>query len=702
MSDSIGVLFFFHMHQPFYRVVMDEPLYPLPWVFMHSIREYYDVARLIDEIEELKLTVNFVPSLLFQIEDYSKGNTRDIFLEHIKKPANELDEEEKTFILKNFFSAHPQNQIGAFHRYRELQVKRGNPFSIEMKVTSFSTQDVRDLQVLFLLSHISIFKRDEEPGVREIIDKGRNYTEDDKYYLLLISQKILGDVIPLYKKLMEEGRIEISLSPYYHPLLPLIFNTDIAREIHPHMKFPSPPYRDEENLRNQVERGIKYMEEKFGVKPKGIWPPEGAISDEVVLILRDYGFEWTLSDEAVLERSIGIHIRNGEEASTHLYRAYEIHGMKILFRDRFLSDRIGFVYGNWKEEEAVEDFMSRVKRISNDPSNRVLLIALDGENPWVNYRDGGIPFLRRLFHSLISCENVFLEKISSFLGKSSLERIEGKLFPGTWASGMFTSWIGHPEKNLAWDYLRRVKGELGEELGKNSEALEFFLRAQGSDWFWWFGEDHPSLYSGEFDRIFRNHLMNCYRTLSKDIPPFLKEPIKKLRISLYKRPLTGKIKPVIDGKVTNYFEWLSALEIDLSKSQMGTMEKVEWSLSTLFFGVDEKNLYLRVDGRKNLKEILRHGISLHFHFLSPPSELNLLLLRRGEDIILSGVEKVEEINFALEKILEISIPLKIFNKNEVLLSVSIEEEGMIVERYPFTGFFVLSPLEFDEKQFWSV
>lgn len=709
MEKPLRILFLLHMHQPLYRLMKNgKSTYSLPWVFMHGIREYYDVARALEE-SDVRVTINFVPSLLVQLEDYAEGRAEDEFLRLILKDASELEEGEKVFILKNFFAAHLERQISLSNRYRMLFEKRGTPYDLEKKIGRFTTQEWRDLQVHFLLSYMSVYKRREDPDVSELIEKDGSFTEEEKRFLLEKAFSLIESVIPMYRKLMNSGKIEISTSPFYHPILPLILNIETVRDVHPLLDLPKRRFKDPDGVRLQIEEALRHIEKIFGKRPRGIWPPEGALSAEVLLMLEDMGVEWTVTDETLLERSLGLPLREGKKASPLLYRVYQFGGMKVFFRDRILSDKIGFVYGRWNSDRAVEDLMSNILAIK-DEGGEVLVLAFDGENPWVSYEDGGIPFLTKLFKRLSLCERA---KTFTFSDVKDTEAVKlDRFFPGSWLAGSFLAWIGHPEKNKAWEYLADVKSDLSEILMENNEVREEFMVAEGSDWFWWYGEDHPTIYSEEFDMLFREHLKECYKKAGMPPPPFLDVPIAKMRKEALKRPLVGTISPELDGRVTDYFEWLPAGEIDLRASSSGVMEKSGSMLTRLFFGVDNVNLYIRVDGEINMKSLFKdEGYKLRINFYRPPSTVWSLEtgFKKGTFVRfvkregLREVEEIEGARVAIDRILELCIPLHAFDDaEEIEISMELLREDLVLERYPFSGYFVLSPLKIDQSLYWMV
>ena len=703
------VLFLWHMHQPLYRVPgfrRGERMkrFRLPWVFLHSIREYYDMLRIVEEVPGVRVCFNVVPALLEQIQDYTGGeDIRDDFLEVIEKDPDSLTDRDRSFMLRNFFALNYETQIKPYLRFRELYERRGKPFDLDSKVNRFSARDFLDLQVLFLLANFSEVEKERDDFISGLVAKGRDFSVEEKSQLLRKARALIASVIPLLRKLEEEGKLEISTTPFYHPILPLLLDTDVARLSNPYRPLPAQKFSFPEDAREQVKRALDFVERLLGKRPIGMWPAEGAVSEDAVRLMGDLGVKWIATDEGILERSLESGLRSEGFPARELLRPYEFSGVTVFFRDRVLSDKIGFVYQRMNPEEAVRDFLEYLRALHEAYGGEELVVPviLDGENPWPYYPRGGVDFLRRLYSRI--AESSFVD--FSFFGDVGAEReVLSRVFPGSWIKQDFSTWIGCEEKNRAWEYLVKVRRELEGRM--TPEAYSEVLAAEGSDWFWWYGGDHPSLFAREFDEIFRTHLIAAYRLSGLDHPLFLEKCIREEKFVSFRRYPAGPISPVLDGKVTDYFEWLSAGEIDLTQFYGAEEKHVESLLEALFFGYGDDRFYLRIDSRSSFKDLLEEGYGLRFYLCNPRGEflisvkghpgLRAELYRRDE----GGFSRLAELEACCEKILELAVPTEHLGDDEQELYLVLEREGEAVERYPLSGFFAIPPRSEIEKEDW--
>lgn len=668
------------MHQPVYRLKKDgKNLYYMPWVYLHGIREYYDVAKVIDEIEGIKIVINFVPSLIEQLQDYINDDYEDIFLEHFKKNAESLTQKEATFILENFFSINYNSKLRHSKRYLYLLDKRGSPYDIEKKVKRFTTQELRDLQMLFYLYNTSVTAEDEFPLLKELKRKDHMYTEDEKAELLKVHADILKRILPLYSKLEKDGKIEITFTPYAHPISPLLINSKCAEVSNPYTLLPNATWRFPKNAERQIAQGKAYVSDIFGVEPQGMWPAEGSVSEEFIKMVSRLGIMWTATDEGILEKSLGYALRGGGFPS-EIYEVYEYSGVKMLFRDRELSDSLGFDLYRLPVDKAVGYFVDKVQKIAEN-GGKIVSVILDGENPWENYEDGGVLFLRSLFSGLQ--KSGFVEFV---LGKDLIDydaKLLNKLHPGSWIRSDFTTWIGHVEKNRAWEYLVRVKREVEQEVLENPVAEKELMYAEGSDWFWWYGDDNPTYYKNMFDFLYRSHLREVYNSLGRSYPGFLDIPIAEEKaVTCIVEEESDFISPKIDGRVTDFFEWLGAGVVDLTKGQGGVMQRQELSLYRMLFGRDEKNVYLRVEGKDGIDKV--------------KGQIKIEFFNENGDKIMEVIEGKYR-DCVREKVFECKIPLEKLAKDNVLrVAMEVIRDDIQEERYPQYGFYVL-PLITPEK-----
>lgn len=515
--------FIFHMHQPYYVNLLTKET-ELPWVRLHGIKDYLDMVEILKEYPKIHQTFNLVPSLIEQIEDYTNCSSRDKYLELSYKPANTLTDEDKHFILENFFKINKDRVIMHHPRYYELHQKKNTH-------KEFSTQDYLDLQVWFNLAWTDPYFRECIPELRKLIAKARFFTEKEKCLGLDKQIQILKDIVPTYKHLMDSGQIEVSLSPYYHPILPLLCNTDIAREANHKTILPEINFSFPEDAKKQIDDAVGFYQSRFQEAPLGMWPSEEAVSQQIIPFIIEAGINWIVSDEAILFKSM-----KKKHRDTHLL--YQPHFFKanagqlnIIFRDKNLSDLIGFVYHNWKPDDAVKDFMQHLENTAAAFKDEDILvtIAMDGENAWEYYRNDGHDFLKLLYQRLSESKTIKTVTVSEYLERCPAHHQIRHLACGSWIYGDFGKWMGNNRHKVkAWEWLARARQELVSSKGKvvRGEGKDFSLAMkqmyilEGSDWFWWYGED-----DGTFDRLFRMHLSNFYTLLGKDIPEYLTRPL---------------------------------------------------------------------------------------------------------------------------------------------------------------------------------
>lgn len=710
MSISVAILW--HMHQPYYYDPLEKK-FALPWVRLHGTKDYLDMILLLEEFPEVKVTFNLVPSLLKQIQEYLRGET-DVFIEHTLINAKDLTEAQRVFILENFFLANWKNMIFPFPRYRELLEKRGKTLGDPAKVLkNFTVRDFRDLQALFNLVWIDPLLRKRDRFLSEMESKGKDFTEEEKRLIVEKHFEILRQIIPTYKRFAETGQVELSVSPFYHPILPLICDTNKAKESMPGVPLPQFRFQAPEDAKTQIERAIEYFEKLFGFRPKGMWPSEGSVSEEVINLIEKAQINWIATDEEILSKSIGESLRTGDRVLSpeRLYIPYEFGRVKIFFRDRVLSDLIGFVYSGWEAEKAVSDLVFRIKSIKSKET-LVVPIILDGENAWEYYENDGADFLRKLYGALQSDKEIETTTFSGFLERTSKTGRLSRVHPGSWINANFSIWIGHEEDNKSWEYLYRVRKDLIEFQAQSKDlsleqAWEEIYIAEGSDWNWWYGDEHYTETKDVFDQIYRHHLLNVYKLIKREPPAFLYVPIsrKHREIKPQMEP-KGFIYPKIDGKVTGYFEWLEAGKFTLKKLG-GSMHKSEGLISELYYGFNRKYLYLRLDPSCLTSEFVELAIQIN---ILEPIRVKILwsscerkaLVYKEEASSWTFVGEIE--NVAFDSIFEIEIPLEILEierEQEVYLFVEILKDGYIVDRAPSIGFIKInipSP-EFD-KLMW--
>lgn len=601
MTEKLKICLLWHMHQPDYRDPVSEQTL-LPWTWLHGLKDYGEMLETIAETGA-RVTVNLVPILLEQLERYTQGSDRDRWLDLASQAPETLSNEERRFLLTQFFSVNEETQILPRPRYRDLYHKRGSAFGVALE--NFSDQDLRDLQVWFLLAWTGSHLRRKSEVIARLLQQGENFSETDKQQLLKVCNAEVGRVIARHRELEEQGLIELSVTPYAHPILPLLCDLRCASEPSPELPLPAADFRHPEDARLQVREGLRTADRILGARRRGSWPAEGAVSEAALRLMKDEGALWAASDEDILARSLD----GGLKQRRDLYAVYSFEDLPLLFRDRELSDRIGFLYAGWEAGEAVDDIQLRLHSIAGMAPNGTVAIILDGENCWERYADNGYPFLKALYDRLQKDPRLQLVTVSEAIA-AAVPRPLKRITAGSWIRHDFTTWVGHPEENHAWELLQRTRDELirDEVTGALahpdeplSELVLELLRAEGSDWFWWFGDEHVSAQADIFDRLFRLHLESLYHQRQLTVPARLHQWIK---------PPTGTVAglepgacftPTIDGRIGDYFEWLAAGHIELAAG--GAMYASREQLQQISYGYDANQLFFRLDQPELLKAL---------------------------------------------------------------------------------------------------
>ena len=608
----LRVVLLWHQHQPFYKNLVTGE-YRLPWVRLHALKDYYGMVKLLDEFPQVHQNFNLVPSLITQIQDYVAGTAQDPFLYVAARPAKDLSLEERRFALQYLFQSNPQNLIGRYPRYRELWERfRSAGDSPERAEKYFLSQDFTDLQVLSQIAWFDeFFLQDREIG--ELVRKERNYSLEDQRFVIKRERELVGQVLPAHAAAAQKGSIEISTSPFYHPILPLLCDTNIGAVSSPGLSLPQNRFRHPEDARDQIARGLDLHEKVFGIRPQGMWPSEGSVSDEAISIAHSLGVRWMATDEGILGRSTGLFFArdgNGRLAghlAEELYTIYRYENgpanMHLVFRDHTISDLIGFVYSGMPAQEAAAHLIQNIKQaaqpVLDKGQDAVVSIILDGENAWEYYPKSGREFLRRFYDSLQNTPGMEAVTISEAIDRHRNFGQLGSIFPGSWISANFNVWIGAPEDNRSWDYLLQARSFYEQNASQASEAqrklaYEELLIAEGSDWNWWYGPEHHSANDRDFDELYRKHLSNVYQALGAAPPDYLAQPISGITARPSFTPQTAYIHPRITGDMVRYFEWMGSATYT-ADHRAGAMHGKQFLLDSVHAGIDETNVYGRLD-----------------------------------------------------------------------------------------------------------
>jgi alpha-amylase/alpha-mannosidase (GH57 family) len=693
---QIYLCFLWHMHQPFYKDLVTGE-YHLPWTRLHALKDYYGMVHVLDEFPKVHQTFNLVPSMMVQVAEYAAGGARDPFLECAAKPAEFLTDADRDLILEHFFHAHPERMIGRFPRYAELYEARRAQRDSAYTKSIFAPQEFRDLQILSQLAWFEEEFLEGDPEVRGLINKGRDFDLADQTLMLEKQKQILGLVIPAYHKAARSGQIEISTTPYYHPILPLLCDSDIASVSHPGVTLPR-RFCYPLDAARQLGMARDFISSEFESTPVGLWPSEGSVSDHVFELAAEAGFQWAATDSGVLDRTL-------ERASgvEGLYRPYRWNQkgreLRVIFRDHFLSDLIGFVYSRMDAREAAQDFLGRIREncrsILSQGRDALVPIILDGENAWEYYDHNGRPFLRELYQRISDSSDMTALTVTEALARIEADSLD-HIFPGSWINTNFDVWIGAQEDNEAWECLldARETFDAAQAISEEGKRLAFeeLLIAEGSDWCWWYGPEHDSPNRPDFDRLYRSHLANVYRALGQQPPDKLSRPILKVAAEEFRQAPAGFIHPVVDGEVTSYFEWLGA-GLYRADPRSGAMHGRQFPVREIYYGTDGEQVYLRLDFETRLQE-MNGGIELRIRFASAVGADPAPVVVEMEN----GVARAEpaEVTAAVRQLLEIAVPLHAIGAESgapLQFSISLWQGGLPLGTLPYEGWLLIATAE---------
>lgn len=598
----VEVMFLWHHHQPDYRNPRDGTA-QLPWVRLHAAKDYLDMALRLERHPGLRATFNFVPSLLDQLDDAVAGRP-DALFDRLARAPEALTAPERAELVARCAIA-PRHAFERWPAYRALANRLQGAGATAVATSAGglapgAAAEMVALECWFLLAWIDPMFLDE-PEARAALAAAPGFSAAARDGLLALHRRLVARVIPTYRALAQAGRIELSESPYAHPILPLLVNVESARRARPDVALPADRYAAPEDATRQIRRAMARHEHAFGARPAGMWPPEGSVSPEVAELAAREGLRWIASDEGVLWASLPVGARRREA----LYRPWRIDTpagpIAILFRDRELSDRIGFVYSHWDSADAARDFLARLRKIGRDYGGQGVprvAVILDGENCWEHYPEDGGPFLEALYRGLDEADDIRTRTPSDWLAAGPPADALTGLHTGSWIDADFHIWIGHPEKNRAWGLLARARRAL-VEAGKTEEnaprAWDALDLALGSDWFWWLGEDHYTPDKPLFDRLFREHLRAVYEEAGLAAPAELALPVARPAAPPTRAyPPLGFVRPTLDGARTDFYEWHAAGRIQVGAGG-GSMHRRAGQVREIHYGFDAGTLYLRLD-----------------------------------------------------------------------------------------------------------
>ncbi len=541
-AERLNVVLCWHMHQPQYCDMISGH-YELPWSYLHATKDYIDMAAHLEAVPEARAVVNFAPILLDQLSDYAgqvrgflseNKPLRDPLLAALANPVLPCGREQRMALVSACLRVNELRSIKRFSSYHTLADMarwfREHPTGM----LYVGDQFIIDLLVWYHLAWTGETVRRSDDRIRQLMDKGHGYSLQDRRDLLKIIGELLSSVMDRYRMLAESGRIELAMSPYAHPILPLLLDIDSAREAMPDVPLP---YLEcypggDARARWHLQEGIDTFIQYFGRRPAGCWPSEGAVSEATLAMLEEHGFSWAASGESVFRHSMNADANSAFRGASH-HHGYRLKGGKLttFFRDDGLSDLIGFTYSDWHADDAVANLIEHLENIAaatRDQKDPVVSIILDGENAWEHFPENGYYFLNTLYKRLSGHPTLKMTTYSEYLQGSPATGTLNRLIAGSWVYGTFSTWIGDTDKNRGWDMLGDAKRAFDEVESRDSLGSEQLLAArhqlsicEGSDWFWWFGDYNPSDTVSDFERLFRMHLSNLYNLIGKEPPEYL-------------------------------------------------------------------------------------------------------------------------------------------------------------------------------------
>ncbi len=724
--SSVRVAFLWHMHQPLYRAP-ETGMYLMPWVRLHATRAYNDMAAMLERHERIRCTVNFTPVLLEQLEDYARGraNSRRPYLS--SRPAADLTLDERQSVLRSFFMVDWEMNVKPVPRYWELLQKRGRDtrqVDLAKVAERFTDAEITDLQVLFNLAWMGFAAFEEDEGLRALRAKGYGYSQSDVTYVFEAQQRIFSGIVPRWRRLAERGQVELSSTPYHHPILPLVCDTDSAALALPGVPLP-PRFSWPEDARWQVRAARDSHARRLGQPPQGMWPAEGAVSPQALEVLASEGMRWAASDEGVLLHSLP----SDAVRTRSVYRPWRVAAgagreIAMLFRDRGLSDLIGFTYARTPAKEAAADLVSHLGGVGaawaqeTQSGPATVGVFLDGENPWEHYPNSGRDFLEALYRALEGhpeIETVTLAQATADPPGPVIPRIHS----GSWIEASYRIWIGHKEDRLAWTALAKAREGLAavEQAGKGdperlAQAHEHLYAAEGSDWYWWYGEDFTTELAVEFDSLFRGHIVTACE-LAGIVPPF--EALTPIKRAGAPGPLEGAkplreptmlLHPTIDGRDPTFYEWQGS-GLYRPGQHRGSMFGGAQAFHVLYYGFDLENLYLRLDPAESPQRSAEVAGLLRLEVLAADRQLHV-----DFDVVPDGVARPGRIKdgaigrSAFFHLFEIAVPFAAVGLtagHEFAFVLQVMRGEVVLERLPRYGFLTMAiPGPDFERIHWRV
>lgn len=673
--SGTDLLFVWHFHQPHYAVEGGEEA-QLPWVRLHATKSYYDMAWMLMHHGSIRSVANFSGVLLEQLAALEQGAT-DRWERLTATPPEQLSGVERSFIIRHFFSCHWERCVRTQPRFAELLELRGERFE-EAAVARFSDADLRDLQLLFNLQWFGFGATADYPLVASLRIKERGFDAADIDALLRLQREVAAAAVAMWRSLIARGQVELSLTPHGHPILPLLIDSDAARVALPQAPLPHPAMREPADAAHHIRTALSWGEQLFGVRAAGMWPAEGSVSPAAADAFAAEGLRWIASDDEVLQRSDRPDGAWGEQRC----RPWSIttaHGsLNLFFRNHELSDRIGFAYAANPADEAARDLLEGAQRVAaaSGLARPLVTIILDGENAWESYEQDGLVFLEALYGALAAAPGLQTVTASEALDRQSSGLLR-TLHTGSWISASFRIWIGSAAKNRGWELLIATRAAYTSAVSAPAVTAEAAAaarraldRAEGSDWFWWYGDDFDSQMDEEFDQLFRGHCRSVYIALSLPPPLALEEPVVSAppaaRLPSHS---IGLGEAQLDGRDSHFFEWRDAAAFEVVPR--GAMNLATPVFRTMRLMRGRAGLYLRLDGEAAIGRGSRAVVCR-------------LTDDEGLESSLWLAEGCEEPHGGWQQCVELLLPLRP-EAARVGLLLEISDGAIIVQRWPLSG-----------------
>ncbi|MEM6822418.1 MAG: glycoside hydrolase family 57 protein [Verrucomicrobiota bacterium] len=710
-SKPLQVVFLWHMHQPYYVDPL-EKVALMPWVRLHAVKGYLDMIDVATQTPEVKMNFNFTPVLLRHLLEMAGDEVRDLWGDRARIPAADLNDEERWFVLENFFKINPSTLVQPFPRYRELWELRGRDGSadqIKSATHVYTEEDYRDLQTWYNLAWCGFSAEKRYPELLELKRKGRGFSEEEKNRVLDIHKEIVTLIPKLYREAEASEQVEVTTTPFFHPIMPLVYDTDFGLRAMPEREMPK-RFSAPEDVRSHLRLSQEQHQKVFGKPARGLWPSEGSVAPELIPLFKEAGIEYFCTDEDNLFRSLAMENSGYSPQADHLelfqpwHCEYEGASIGALFRERPLSDFIGFNAARNSAEDSAGYLSHHLEHLADvvPHSNGAVTLALDGENAWEAFSDGGEGFLKRMYQMIEGSSKLTTARMTDVFESEHATPVVKTLHTGSWISANFDIWIGDQEENTGWERIGETRAFLEDYLSSHTieasveeQAWDAIYAAEGSDWFWWYGPDFQTDNDMLFDLLFRKHLQRVYLLMGETPPSNLEIPIQQVQEEAVATPPKDFVLPVVGGEMEGFYEWMGAGYFDVSQQQTAMFQS-DRHVTAIFYGFSTEALFVRVDFQSKFPQ------KLVFQFEQPSvarveviqdeGKVALQVFKGEQKVSFSNVETAAEAVWDKRLEWKVGFDLLGWDKSisAIALQVSVLDNGIEVERYPERG-----SLEFD-------